>query len=277
MTRNIELGGRRFDLDRRPLLMGIVNVTPDSFSDGGRYLDRERAVRHALELESQGADIIDVGGESTRPGSAGISAAEEIERVIPVIRAIRQESAIPISIDTVKAAVLDAAAAAGADLLNDISGLTRDPGMFPLLRQLRLPVIIMHSKGTPDVMQRDPRYDDLFGEISGFLRRQAEKALEAGAPAAIIDPGIGFGKTVDHNLQLLKHLRRFAELGYPVAVGPSRKSFIGAILDLAVDQRLEGTLAATAISVLNGADIIRLHDVREGRRAADLAMCIRQA
>jgi dihydropteroate synthase len=277
MARIIELGGRRFDLDERPLVMGILNVTPDSFSDGGRFLDCERAVGHALELERQGADIIDIGGESTRPGSGGISAEEEISRVVPVIAGIRAQSDIPLSIDTSKAAVFEAAANAGADLLNDISGLTRDPGMLLSLRQLRLPVIIMHSKGTPDVMQLDPRYDDLFGEISGFLRRQAERALEAGAPAAIIDPGIGFGKTVDHNLQLLKHLRRFAELGFPVAVGPSRKSFIGTVLDLSVDQRLEGTLAATAISVLNGADIIRLHDVREGRRAADLAMSIRRA
>ena len=275
MTRKIRLRNQSYDLDSRPLIMGILNVTPDSFSDGGNFFDIDKAIVHALEMVSQGADIIDVGGESTRPGSRGVTAQEEIDRVIPVIEALRKSNDCVISIDTTKAQVCEEALRFGADMLNDVSGLTRDPDMLNLLQRNKLPVIIMHSKGTPDVMQKDPHYDDLFGEISGFLLAQAHKARKAGSTEVIIDPGIGFGKTVDHNLQLLKHLDRIAELGFPVAVGPSRKSFIGKSLGLDVDQRLEATLAAAAIAVLKGADIIRLHDVQEGRRAVDLAHLIR--
>lgn len=275
MARQLSLGQHNFDLDERPLVMGILNTTPDSFSDGGNFFAPDAAVPRALQMLEEGADIIDVGGESTRPGSTGVGETEELQRVIPVIESIRRHSNAPISIDTTKAAVYAAAVEAGADMLNDISGLTRDPDIVRRLRRLRTPVIIMHSKGTPDVMQRDPHYADLFDEISGFLRRQADVALEAGAPAVIVDPGIGFGKTLEHNLQLITHLERFAEIGHPVLIGPSRKSFIAKALGLEADQRLEATLAAVSVSVLNGADIVRVHDVRECRRAADMAAAFR--
>lgn len=278
-NRVLRIGSKRFELDRQVVLLGILNVTPDSFSDGGLYLDPQSAVEHALRMEEEGADAIDVGGESTRPGSRPVPPEEEIRRVVGVIEAIRLRSEIPISIDTTKAAVARAAVAAGADMLNDISGLTSDEEMLNVLRNNNLPVIIMHCKGTPVDMQRDPRYDDLIGEISGYLKKQAERALQAGAPAdgIVIDPGIGFGKTVEHNLTLLKRLPELAALGYPVAVGPSRKSFIGNALGLEVNERLEGTLAAAAVAVLGGASMVRLHDVREGRRAVDLALMIREA
>jgi len=278
-NRVLRIGSKRFELDRRVVLLGILNVTPDSFSDGGLYLDPQSAMERALRMEEEGADAIDVGGESTRPGSRPVPAEEEIRRVVGVIEAIRRSSEIPISIDTTKAVVARAAVDAGADMLNDISGLTRDDEMLNVLRNNNLPVIIMHCKGTPVDMQRDPRYDDLIGEISGYLKKQAERALQAGAPAdgIVIDPGIGFGKTVEHNLTLLKRLPELAALGYPVAVGPSRKSFIGNALGLEVSERLEGTLAAAAAAVLGGASMVRLHDVREGRRAVDLALMIREA
>jgi len=275
----LRIGSRSFDLAEKVLILGILNVTPDSFSDGGLHLDPEAAIRHALRMEAEGADIIDVGGESTRPFSQPVTEEEELERVIPVIEGIRRHSDIPISIDTVKSAVARAAVAAGADMLNDVSGLTRDPDVLNVLQDNNLPVIIMHSKGTPAEMQIDPSYDDLMGEISGFLFGQAKRAIAAGAPAGsvFIDPGIGFGKTADHNLTILKRLDILVESGYPVAVGPSRKSFIGKLLGLDAGERLEATLAAAAIAVLNGASIVRLHDVREGRRAIDLAHKIREA
>ncbi len=276
---SFRVGTRRFRLEERVLILGILNVTPDSFSEGGLHLDPEAAIRHALRMEAEGADIIDVGGESTRPFSQPVPAEEEIRRVIPVIEGIRRHTDIPISIDTVKSAVARAALAAGADMLNDVSGLTRDPDVLNVLRDNNLPVIIMHSKGTPAEMQLDPSYDDLIGEIKGFLIEQAERAIEAGAPddGVIIDPGIGFGKTAEHNLTILKRLDAFVDSGYPVAVGPSRKSFIGKLLGLDVGERLEATLAASAIAVLNGASVVRLHDVRQGRRAVDLALKIREA
>lgn len=277
MTRRLRIGSKKFDLEDRALLLGILNVTPDSFSDGGKYLSADKAVAAAQQMERDGADIIDIGGESTRPGSTGVSTQEELDRVVPVIRRIRQHSDIPISIDTVKSAVFSEAVAAGADMLNDISGLRGDPEMLNLLKFNKLPVIIMHSKGTPDVMQKDPRYKDLIGEISEFFVVQAERAIKAGAGPVIIDPGIGFGKTVEHNFQLIKRLAEFTRLGYPIAVGPSRKSFIGLALKLEVTDRLEGTLATAAASVVNGADIVRLHDIKEGRRAIDIAHMIRYA
>jgi dihydropteroate synthase len=198
---------------------------------------------------------------------------------MPVIEGIRRHSATPISIDTTKAGVARRAVGAGADMLNDVSGLTRDEDMLNVLRNNNLPVIIMHSKGTPAEMQLDPHYDDLMGEISQFLRTQAELALAAGAQAdgVFIDPGIGFGKTVEHNFKLLQKLGELRELGYPVAVGPSRKSFIGRALGLDIGDRLEATLAAAAVAVCNGASMVRLHDIREGRRAVDLAFRIREA
>ncbi len=275
----LRIGSNNFDLSKQVLIIGILNVTPDSFSDGGLHLGPKKAVHRALQMEAEGADIIDVGGESTRPGSLPISYEEECRRVMPVIEGIRRHSVIPISIDTTKASIARAAVEAGADMLNDISGLIRDPKMLNVLQDNKLPVIIMHSKGTPAEMQRDPHYDNLIGEITAFLRTRAEKALEAGAPAdgVIVDPGIGFGKTVEHNFTIIKRLVEITALGYPVAIGPSRKNFIGAALKLDVTQRLEGTLAAAAIAVLNGASLVRLHDVKEGRRAVDIALRIREA
>lgn len=279
MSRRLAVGSEVFDLEEKVLLLGILNVTPDSFSDGGVYIDSERAIGRALQMEGEGADIIDVGGESTRPGAAAVSIEEELRRILPVIEGIRRHSRIPISIDTRKAEVAAAAVAAGAGMVNDISGLRHDPKMLNVLRDNKLPVIIMHCKGTPADMQRDPHYDDLIGEISEFLTTGAEMARRVGVPASgiILDPGIGFGKTPGHNLALLKRLPELVTLGYAVAIGPSRKSFIGAALGLAVDQRLEGTLAASAVAVFNGASIVRLHDVKEGRRAIDLAFCMREA
>jgi dihydropteroate synthase len=279
MGRILKIREVEFNLEERVLLQGVLNITPDSFSDGGLYLRDEKAVSRALAMVEDGADIIDVGGESTRPGSLPVPVEEELRRVIPVIEGVRRRSEVPISIDTTKAEVAAAAAAAGADMVNDISGLRQDPEMIKVLRDNKLPVIIMHCKGTPADMQRDPRYDDLLGEIAEFLQTSAERALRAGVPPGgiIIDPGIGFGKTVGHNLTILKRLSVLAELGYPVAVGPSRKSFIGAALGLEVGDRLEGSLAAAAVAVANGADLVRLHDVKEGRRAIDLAFHIREA
>jgi dihydropteroate synthase len=277
--RVLRVGARRFDLSGKIVLLGILNITPDSFSDGGLYLDPETALRRAMLMEEEGADIIDIGGESTRPFAEPVTAEEEMRRVLPAIEGIRRHSDIPISIDTTKAAVARAAVAAGADMINDISGLKSDPEMLKVLRDNKLPVIIMHSKGTPAEMQIDPRYDDLIGEISSFLAGRAEAAIAAGAPAdgIVLDPGIGFGKTAAHNLTIFKRLSEFTRLGHPLAVGPSRKSFIGKLLKLEAAERLEGTLAASAAAVLNGADIVRLHDIRAGRRAVDLAFSIREA
>ena len=277
--RRLRLGDKTFDLSRQVLILGILNVTPDSFSDAGRFLDPDAALAQALRMEAEGADIIDIGGESTRPNSASTPLNEELRRVVPVIEAIRRYTDIPISIDTTKAPVARAAVDAGADMLNDISGLVFDPEMLNVLRNNKLPAIIMHCKGTPADMQRDPHYDDLLGEISGFLVRQARTAEQAGSPrdGIVIDPGIGFGKTVEHNFELLRRMPELAALGYPVAVGPSRKSFIGAALGLEVGDRLEGTLAAAAVAVVGGASLVRLHDIEAGRRAVDIALRIREA
>lgn len=277
MTRKLKLGKREFDLDNGALIMGILNVTPDSFSDGGRFSNLESALLHARKMVDDGADILDIGGESTRPGSKGVSQQQELDRVIPVIEKIRQESDVVISIDTCKSRVFAEAAKAGADMLNDVTGLTGDPDILLSLKENRLPVIIMHSKGTPEIMQNNPEYDDVIGEIKIFLQNQKKVALDAGCPQVIVDPGIGFGKTLEHNLKLFKHLAEFKELGCPVLMGPSRKSFIGMALGLDVEDRLEATLAASAISVITGADIIRLHDVKEGRRAVDIAFRIKEA
>lgn len=279
MQGKLTIGSRNYDLAKKVLVLGVLNVTPDSFSDGGLFAEPEKAVRHALQMEADGADIIDVGGESTRPGSLPITPEEEIRRVAPVIKGIRRHSDIPVSIDTWKSGVAGAAVAEGADILNDTSGLTRDADMLKVLQDNKLPVIIMHSKGTPAEMQFNPRYDDLMGEITRFLLVQAQTARKAGAPedGIIIDPGIGFGKTVEHNFTIIRRLSELAALGYPVAIGPSRKSFIGAALKLDANQRLEGTLAAAAAAVVNGAALVRLHDVRAGRRAVDIALRIREA
>lgn len=262
---------------KRTLVMGILNVTPDSFSDGGRFLDREAAVRRGLEMVESGADVIDVGGESTRPGSEPLPAEEEIARVVPVIEDLAQRIDRPISIDTYKSAAAAAALDAGASIINDISGMSFDPDMRRLAAERRCPVIVMHIKGTPRDMQKNPTYADLMGEITEYLRDQIIAAVEAGVDDAliIVDPGIGFGKTVRHNLEILRRLAELRSLGRPILVGPSRKATIGHVLGgLPPEERVEGTAAAVAVSIANGADMVRVHDVKEMARVAKMTDAI---
>ncbi len=256
-----------------PLIMGVLNVTPDSFSDGGRFFVRGRAVAHALRMESEGADILDIGGESSRPGSTPVSAEEEMRRVIPVIAAIRKKTDIPISIDTVKPAVAFAAVEAGADVINDISGFT-NPAMVAVAAKCKKPVIVMHMKGTPRTMQKNPHYGAVVRDVCSFLERQCRTLEKEGVKKIIVDTGIGFGKTPEHNLALLRGLGKVAALGHPVMVGASRKSFIGAITGADTDERLAGTLAAHIWSALHGAAILRVHDVAAHRQALDVLSAI---
>ncbi len=271
-------GGRDFDLSRRTLIMGILNVTPDSFSDGGRYLDTDRAVERALAMVEQGADIIDVGGESSRPGSEPVSEEEETRRVVGVIEAIAKKTDTPVSIDTYKASVARRAAEAGAALINDISALTFDPEMAPLAARLKVPVVLMHIKGTPRDMQKDPRYTDLIGEIKAFLDRAVRHATQSGIDPEriVIDPGIGFGKTFEDNLTLIGRIRDFYDLGRPVLIGASRKAFVGALTGKPVEERLWGSVGAAAAAVLMGAHIVRVHDVAETRDALAVADAIKR-
>lgn len=247
--------------------MGIINCTPDSFFVSSRSLGVEDAVRTARAMVSDGADVLDIGGESSRPGSEYVEADEELSRVVPVIRAIRSESDIPISIDTRKRAVAEAALDAGADIVNDISALRDDPDLMALVVERRVPVILMHMRGNPKTMQSNPVYADTIGEISAELIARVEAALEAGVAAdrIVIDPGIGFGKTVDDNVAILARIGDFRRLGYPVVVGLSRKSFLGAIIggSRAAEERRAATIAAHTIAALSGAEILRVHDVRD--------------
>jgi dihydropteroate synthase len=263
-------------LGERTLIMGVVNVTPDSFSDGGLYADPERAIAHALALAEEGADIIDIGGESTRPGAVPVPVEVELERVIPVIKGLSKEVKVPISIDTYKAAVAEAALEAGAAMVNDISALRFDPRMSEVLRGCEAPVVLMHMQGEPRTMQENPRYDDVVGEIGAFLRERVAAAVEAGiAPERLIlDPGIGFGKTVAHNLEILRRLDELKALGRPILIGPSRKSFIGQLSGAPVGERLPGTIAAVVLGIARGADIVRVHDVRAVKQAVILADAI---
>ncbi len=249
-------------------IMGILNVTPDSFYDGGKYYDKGRAIARAYAIRDEGADLIDIGGESTRPGSKPILAEEEIDRVCPVIRSIAGDIGIPISIDTSKSAVARAALASGASIVNDISGLAFDPEMAGTIAAEGAGLVLMHIQGRPETMQKDPRYGDLIAEISGYLDEAARKAIEAGVAREkiIIDPGIGFGKTIEDNYRILNRLREFKGLGFPVLVGLSRKSLIAKLYGPEAD-RLPATIALNTVSVLNGADIIRVHDVKEHRLA----------
>jgi dihydropteroate synthase len=259
--------------------MGILNVTPDSFSDGGLFLDKETAVEHALRMQLNGADIIDIGGESTRPGAEKISAKEEIKRVVPIIKALVKRVRIPLSIDTYKSEVAMAAIDAGASIVNDISGLRFDRKMPGLLARHELPVVLMHIKGTPKSMQKNPAYKALIPEIIDYLAESIEIARDAGIAddRMIIDPGIGFGKTFAHNLEIINRLNEFSGFEKPILLGPSRKAFIGKILgDLSATERVEGTAAAVAIGILNGANIIRVHDVKEMVRVAKVADAIKR-
>jgi len=265
--RSLEAGGRT-------LVMGVLNCTPDSFSDGGRYLSKSAAVEHGLQMVEAGADIIDVGGESTRPagtygaGAQPVSEAAEMERVLPVITALAKSTAALISIDTYKSLVAEAAIQAGAGMVNDISGLQFDPHMPEVVEHYHVPVVIMHVKGTPRDMQQNPRYENVIDELYQYFEVQAEVARLAAIPRErlIIDPGLGFGKRLRDNYDILLRLEEFRGLGCPILVGPSRKSFIGQVLGLPVDQRLEGTAAAVAMAVAHGAHLVRVHDVREMSR-----------
>ena len=249
--------------------MGILNVTPDSFSDGGRYLDIEHAVLHAKKMIEDGADFIDIGGESTRPGSETVGIDEEIRRVIPVIESLVQNKiGVPISVDTYKADVADAALQAGAVIVNDISAMTFDNHMASTVARYSASVVLMHIKGTPKTMQINPEYVNVTAEVSQFLRGRVETALEHGIRQIIIDPGIGFGKKFEHNIQLLKELNSLSSLGRPLLVGVSKKSFLGAILQVPPDERVESTAAAVTASILNGANIIRVHDVKQMKHVA---------
>ena len=263
-----------FDFSRKTYVMGILNVTPDSFSDGGLFFHKQRAVEQALRMVKEGADIIDIGGESTRPGADPVSVKEEIKRVVPVISALAEKVRVPISIDTCKAQVADEAVSAGASIINDISGLRYDKGMAGVAAHHKVPVVIMHIKGTPGNMQKNPVYKALIPEIMDYLRGGIDIALNAGVSddMMIIDPGIGFGKTVWHNLEIINRLDEFKGFEKPVLLGPSRKSFIGKLLgNLPVTERLEGTAAAIAIGISKGANIIRVHDIKEMSRVAKIA------
>lgn len=267
----------KLDFARRTLIMGIVNVTPDSFFDGGRRLDPGKAIADGAAMAASGADIIDIGGESTRPGARPVSEKDELARVLPVVQGLRREVKLPISIDTYKANVARAALDGGADIVNDISGLRFDPKMVSLVAAEKVPVVLMHMQGTPGTMQREPHYEDLVREVRDFLATQLYEAMDAGVTpeGIIIDPGIGFGKTIEHNLQLLRDLSVLAALGQPLLVGVSRKTFIGKILNLPADERLEGSLAAAVAAVLAGANILRVHDVPATTRAVRVADAIR--
>ncbi len=262
----------------RPLVMGVVNVTPDSFSDGGLFADRNRAVEHALQLVEQGADILDIGGESTRPGAEPVSEVDELQRVIPVIEGIRARSDAPISIDTSKPAVMRAAVAAGADMINDVCAL-QAPGAVTAAAELGVSVCLMHMQGEPRTMQRSPGYTDVVADILGFFQARIGDCLQAGVERRrlVLDPGFGFGKTLAHNLELLAGLERFAELGLPVLAGLSRKSMLGTITGRErPDERVAASVAAAVLAAERGAAIIRVHDVAETVDALKVWQALKQ-
>jgi dihydropteroate synthase len=261
----------------RTLVMGILNVTPDSFSDGGRFLDQEAAIAQGLRMAEEGADVIDVGGESTRPGSDEVAVEDEIERTAPVVKGLVAELDVPVSIDTRKAEVARAALDAGAVIVNDVSG-GRDPEMFGLIRETGAGLVLMHMLGEPKTMQEDPRYDDVVREVRGYLKGRLEAATAAGIERErlCVDPGLGFGKTYEHNLELMRDIEAFLDLDVPVLVGPSRKSFIGKALgDAPMEERLEGSLGAVAWLAGQGAHIVRVHDVKETVRVLKVLDAIR--
>ena len=261
-------------LGPRTLLMGVLNVTPDSFSDGGRFFDPDKAAAHALAMQRAGADLIDIGGESTRPGSAGVSAAVELRRVLPVLRRLRGRLRVPISIDTAKADVAEAAIRAGAQMVNDTSGLRADPRLAEVARRYRVPLVLMHIRGTPRTMQKIPFARNILRDVEQGLRRSVRQALQAGVRRSqlLIDPGLGFGKTAEQNYEIIQYLNRLARLRLPLLLGPSRKTFIGKVLGNApASDRLMGTAAAVTASILAGAHIVRVHDVREMAEVARVA------
>ena len=268
-----------FRLGERTLIMGVLNVTPDSFSDGGLFLEKDKAVAQGLRMVEEGADFIDVGGESTRPGSKPLELQEELRRVLPVIESLAREVDVPISIDTYKPEVAQRAIDAGAQIVNDISGLKFDPHLASVVARADLALVVMHIRGTPETMQQNVYYDSLFSEILLSLKESIRRAGSAGLDPeqVIIDPGIGFGKNLNDNLLIIKDLYEFRVLGRPILVGPSRKSFIGRTLGTEARDRLEGTLAAAAVAALHGAHIVRVHDVLQAKRAVAMADAIRSA
>ena len=250
--------------------MGVLNVTPDSFSDGGKFNRLDLALKHIDNMLENGADIIDIGGESTKPGSDPVSIDEELSRIIPIINEVKKtNSDILVSVDTYKSVVAREAINAGADIINDISGLAFDEDMAPLLAKNDIPVIMMHIQGKPKTMQKNISYDDLIDDIKQYFKVRSEYAIKSGIKKnnIILDPGIGFGKTFNHNFKLLKKLKTFKEMGYPILIGTSRKAFIGDVLNLPPDKRLEGTIATVVAGILNGANIVRVHDVKENKKA----------
>lgn len=269
--------GYSFNWGQRTYLMGVLNVTPDSFSDGGMFDTPTDALAQARSLVEAGADILDIGGQSTRPGAAEVSLEEELNRVLPIVQAIRQELSVPISVDTTKAAVARAAVAAGADIVNDISGAMFDPDMLPTVAELGVPIVLMHMRGTPQTMQKMTDYQDLIGEIYEFLKARVEASIASGInlDRIIIDPGIGFAKTYNQNIEILRRLQDFRALGCPILVGPSRKSFIGHILNQPDPKaRVWGTAGACSAAIASGADILRVHDVKEMRDVCRVADAI---
>jgi dihydropteroate synthase len=271
--------GRRIPTDDTPMLMGVLNVTPDSFSDGGRYLDPAAAVAHALAMVEQGADLIDIGAESSRPGAAPVDEQEELRRLIPVVKAVCRETTIPVSVDTTKATVARRALEAGASIVNDISALRWDPGMAQAVAQARAGLVLVHMQGRPATMQRAPQYGDVVEQVRAFLSERLQAAMTAGIEREqiVLDPGLGFGKTPEHNLLLLRRLDAFLTLGRPILVGASRKAFIGAVVDRPVDERLMGTVAAVVVAILRGARIVRVHDVGALRDVVKMVQAIRRA
>ena len=267
------------DLDSKTFIMGILNITPDSFFDGSTNFRKNDAVKHGLRMAAEGADIIDVGGESTRPFSDPLPLDEELRRVIPVIKTLAQEIGIPISIDTYKSEVASQAIDAGATMVNDISALKFDPAMGQLVADAGVPIALMHMKGTPKNMQANPTYKDLFGEIIDFLRKAIEQAISSGIKRdfIIIDPGIGFGKSFNDNLKIINNLHKFSSLRQPLLVGTSNKAFIGHVLDLSVESRETGTMATVAASVLNGANIVRVHNVKASKETVTMIDAIMKA
>ncbi len=277
MSQQLHCADNTLQLDH-PLVMGIVNVTPDSFSDGGRFFDPSKAIEHALDMTAQGADILDIGGESTRPGAAEVSVQQELDRVIPVLEALKQEVDIPISIDTSKPMVMQEALKQGAGLINDVRAL-QEEGALEVVAESEVPVCLMHMQGEPRSMQEDPQYGDILAEIMGFFQARLEACEQAGIARhrLLLDPGFGFGKTLEHNISLLANLDRFLELRCPLLVGLSRKRMIGTLLgDVPTDQRVHGSVAAAVIAAMKGAAIIRVHDVGPTVEALRIVAAIRQ-
>lgn len=280
----LRVGDTTFDLEKRTVVMGILNVTPDSFSDGGQFFRADAAVEQALQMEQQGADIIDIGGESTRPGSKTIGVKEELERVCPVLQHLEGKIHVPLSIDTSKAEVAARAIDLGVSMVNDITALRGDTRLAKVVAENDIPICLMHMKGTPGIMQDNPVYEDVVEEIRMFLKHRTRHALSCGISKEniIVDPGLGFGKRtgkgIEDNCIILYHLHRIKELGFPLLIGASRKTFIGNICGrekpLRPEERLEGSLAAACIAVAHGANIVRVHDVGETRRCMDVVDCI---